>query len=132
MRISDWSSDVCSSDLAQPALKRDRALVGRWAQALLAAGTAIITDMPDSDAGLTETVRLLGPVRPTFFGEYFDVRVHVDPVTLAYTAKALAMHTDVPAEQLAPGVQFLNCRPKSVAGGAQERKHGGRGPGGEA
>src|SRR3546814_9042397 len=73
--ISDWSSDVCSSDLqkiarfAQPALKRDRALVGRWAQALLAEGIAIITDMPDSDAGLTETVRLLGQVRPTFFGE---------------------------------------------------------------
>src|SRR3546814_1388458 len=64
--------------------------------------------MPDSDAGLTETVRLLGQVRPTFFGEYFDVRVHVDPVNLAYTAKALEMHTDVPAEELAPGVQFLH------------------------
>src|SRR3546814_10913445 len=48
---------------AQPALKRDRALVGRWAQALLAEGIAIITDMPDSDAGLTDTVRLLGQDR---------------------------------------------------------------------
>src|SRR3546814_9452186 len=73
--------------------------------------------MPDSDAGLTETVRLLGQVRPTFFGEYFDVRVHVDPANLAYTAKALEMHTDVPAEELAPGVQFLHCRANSVAGG---------------
>src|SRR3546814_9468776 len=27
------------------------------------------------------------------------------------------MHTDVPAEELAPGVQFLHCRANSVAGG---------------
>jgi gamma-butyrobetaine dioxygenase len=73
--------------------------------------------MPDSDEGLTETVRLLGQVRPTFFGDFFDVRVHADPVNLAYTAKALEMHTDVPAEELAPGVQFLHCRANSVAGG---------------
>jgi len=101
----------------QPALLRDKALVGAWAEALLVEGIAIVTDMPDSDRGLTETVRLLGQVRPTFFGEYFDVRVHADPVNLAYTAKALEMHTDVPAEELAPGVQFLHCRANSVAGG---------------
>jgi len=102
---------------AQPALLRDKALVGQWAEALLVEGVAIVTDMPDSDQGLTETVRLLGQVRPTFFGAYFDVRVHADPVNLAYTAKALEMHTDVPAEELAPGVQFLHCRANSVAGG---------------
>src|SRR3546814_7381847 len=28
MRISDWSSDVCSSDLVQPAMLGDRAAVG--------------------------------------------------------------------------------------------------------
>src|SRR3546814_984118 len=73
--------------------------------------------MPDSDQGLTETVRLLGQVRPTFFGAYFDVRVHPDPENLAYTAKALEMHTDVPAEELAQGVQFLHCRANAVEGG---------------
>src|SRR3546814_4609588 len=100
MRISDWSSDVCSSDLwlaayasglprpdpaelprrlwyaghypkiarfAQCDLLRDKALVGLWAEALLVEGIAIVTDMPDSDASLTETARLLGQVRPTFF-----------------------------------------------------------------
>ncbi|MGF1630132.1 MAG: TauD/TfdA family dioxygenase [Kiloniellaceae bacterium] len=102
---------------SQPALKQDRALVGKWAEALLVEGVSILTDMPDSDAGLTETVRLIGQVRPTFFGDYFDVRVHADPVNLAYTAKALELHTDVPAEELAPGVQFLHCRANSVEGG---------------
>src|SRR3546814_18906802 len=116
MRISDWSSDVCSSDLAQPALKRDRALVGRWAQALLAEGIAIITDMPDSDAGLTETVRLLGQERPTFFDEYFAVRAHVAPVNLAYSAKALEMPPDVPADTSAPGGVLLHCPATQVVG----------------
>ena len=39
------------------------------------------------------------------------------PTNLAYTAKALEMHTDTPAEDIAPGVQFLHCR-NSVEGGA--------------
>lgn len=102
---------------SQPALLQDKTLVAEWAKALLVEGVAIVTEMPDSDQGLTETCRLLGQIRPTFFGDYFDVRVHLDPINLAYTAAALEMHTDVPAEELAPGVQFLHCRRNSVQGG---------------
>lgn len=102
---------------SQPALLEDRALVARWLRALLVEGIAIVTDMPDSDAGLTELVRLMGHVRPTFFGEYFDVTTHIAPTNLAYTAKALELHTDTPAEDVAPGVQFLHCRANSVSGG---------------
>ena len=102
---------------SQPALMTDRGLVADWIKALIVEGVAIVTDMPDSDEGLTETVRLIGQVRPTFFGDYFDVRVHIKPTNLAYTAKALELHTDVPAEESAPGVQFLHCRANSVEGG---------------
>ena len=89
----------------------------RWMEALLVDGVAIVTDMPDTDAALTETAKLIGQIRPTFFGPYFDVRTHVNPTNLAYTAAALEMHTDVPAEEFAPGIQFLHCRANSVAGG---------------
>ena len=41
-------------------------------------------------------------MRPTFFGEYFDVKTHIAPTNLAYTAKALELHTDTPAEDAAP------------------------------
>lgn len=102
---------------SQPELMADRLLVARWIEALLVEGVAIITDMPDSDAGLTETANLIGQVRPTFFGDYFDVRTHIKPTNLAYTAKALELHTDTPAEEVAPGVQFLHCRANSVEGG---------------
>ena len=101
----------------QPELIADKALVAKWVEALLVEGVAMLTDMPDSDQGLAETARLIGHVRPTFFGEFFDVKTHINPTNLAYTAKALEMHTDTPAEDMAPGVQFLHCRANSVEGG---------------
>lgn len=114
-----WFSDHYPSvaRFAQPILKSDKKAVAAWLGALIVEGVAIVTDMPDSDEGLTELVRLMGHVRPTFFGEYFDVKTHIKPTNLAYTAKALELHTDTPAEDEAPGVQFLHCRANSVEGG---------------
>lgn len=102
----------------QADLMADKAKVAEWLKALIVEGVALVTDMPDSDEGLTELVKLMGHVRPTFFGEYFDVMTHIEPTNLAYTAKALELHTDTPAEDMAPGVQFLHCRANSVEGGA--------------
>ncbi|MGV3548300.1 TauD/TfdA family dioxygenase [Rhizobium sp.] len=103
---------------SQPKLLEDKALVAKWVEAMLVEGVAIITDMPDSNEGLDNLAKLIGHIRPTFFGEYFDVRTHIKPTNLAYTAKALELHTDTPAEDVAPGVQFLHCRANSVSGGA--------------
>ena len=102
----------------QADLLSDKALVAQWLKALIVEGVAIVTEMPDTDEGLTDLVKLMGHVRPTFFGEYFDVMTHIEPTNLAYTAKALELHTDTPAEDMAPGVQFLHCRANSVDGGA--------------
>ncbi len=101
----------------QPDLLVEKALVGQWIETLLVEGIAIVTDMPDSDDGLTETAELIGAVRPTFFGPYFEVCTHAKPINLAYTSAALELHTDTPAEESAPGVQFLHCRSNSVEGG---------------
>jgi gamma-butyrobetaine dioxygenase len=102
----------------QGELVADKARLAEWLKALIVEGVALVTDMPDSDEALTDLVKLMGHVRPTFFGEYFDVRTHIEPTNLAYTAKALELHTDTPAEDMAPGVQFLHCRANSVEGGA--------------
>jgi gamma-butyrobetaine dioxygenase len=103
--------------VSQPVLLDDAAERRRWMEALLVEGIAIVTDMPDSDEALTRTAGLLGTIRPSFFGDYFDVRTHIKPTNLAYTSKALELHTDVPAEELAPGIQYLHCRRNSVQGG---------------
>ncbi len=113
--FADHYPDVARFAFAD--VSADRAALRAWVHALLTEGVAILTDMPDSDAGLEAAANLIGFPRPTFFGAYFDVRLQIDPDNLAYTAKALELHTDVPAEDLAPGVQFLHCRRNSVDGG---------------
>lgn len=113
---ADHYADIAR--FTQAELMADKVKVAAWLQALIVEGVAIVTHMPDSDEGLTDLVKLMGHVRPTFFGEYFDVKTHIEPTNLAYTAKALELHTDTPAEDMAPGVQFLHCRANSVTGGA--------------
>lgn len=114
-----WFSDHFSQvpRFSQPELLADPSKVAKWIEALLVEGVAIISDMPNSDKGLTETANLIGKIRPTFFGDYFDVRTHINPTNTAFTAGALELHTDTPAEEHAPGIQFLHCRENSVKGG---------------
>lgn len=114
-----WYADHYPSvaRFSQPTLLSDRASLAAWIETLVVHGVAIVTDMPDTDASLTETANLIGHVRPTFFGPYFDVKLHIEPTNLAYTAGALELHTDTPAEDEAPGVQFLHCRANTVEGG---------------
>ncbi|EPX76438.1 TauD/TfdA family dioxygenase [Salipiger mucosus] len=88
-----------------------------WLEAMIVEGLAVIKDMPDSDEGLTELARVMGQVRPTFFGDYFDVKTHINPTNTAYTASALELHTDTPAEEHAPGIQLLHMRANTVEGG---------------
>ena len=99
------------------ALSTDKTQMAQWIEALIVDGVSIVEDMPNSDQGLTDLAHMIGQVRPTFYGPYFDVYLHIDPINAAYTARALELHTDVPAEEFAPGVQFLHCRANSVNGG---------------
>ncbi|MEF3047022.1 TauD/TfdA family dioxygenase [Pseudotabrizicola sp. L79] len=98
-------------------LMSDRAKVKDWLEALIVEGVSIVDNMPETDAALTQLVNVMGQVRPTFFGDYFDVRTHINPTNTAYTSAALELHTDTPAEEHAPGVQFLHMRRNSVQGG---------------
>lgn len=89
----------------------------QFARALIEDGIALVKGMEDSDAGLTRLAEALGPVTPTVDGSYFDVRLMIKPTNLAFTARALELHTDLPSEESAPGIQFLHCRANTVAGG---------------
>jgi len=91
--------------------------VADWAEAILDEGIALIRAMPDSDHGLKTLCELFGTVRPSFSGYTFDVQSKENPENLAYTNNALELHTDLPAEELAPGIQFLHCRINDATGG---------------
>jgi len=98
-------------------LLSDTAKVKDWLEAMIVEGISIVTEMPDTNEALTALVSVMGQVRPTFFGEYFDVKTYINPTNSAYTSAALELHTDTPAEEHAPGVQFLHMRANSVQGG---------------
>jgi gamma-butyrobetaine dioxygenase len=78
--------------------------VADWAEAMLDEGIALIQYMPNSDKGLKTLCELFGTVRPSFSGYTFDVKSKANPENLAYTNKPLELHTDLPAEELAPGI----------------------------
>jgi len=114
-----WYSDHYPTvpRFSQPELVADKTKRAAWIETMLVHGFTIVTDMPDSNEGLTQTAELMGYVRPTFFGDYFDVKTHINPTNTAYTSAALELHTDTPAEEFAPGIQFLHCRVNTVDGG---------------
>lgn len=103
--------------LKQHNIETDDTEKRRFARALIEDGIALVTDMQNSDDSLTRLATSLGPVTPVVDGYYFDVRLSIDPTNLAYTANALELHTDLPNEEAAPGVQFLHCRANDVSGG---------------
>ncbi|MDF1719160.1 MAG: TauD/TfdA family dioxygenase [Minwuia sp.] len=70
----------------------------------------------DADSGVA-LGRRIGFLRPTNFGLTFDVRSKPNPNNLAYTAGALPLHTDLPNQELQPGIQFLHCVANSASGG---------------
>ncbi|SNT73874.1 TauD/TfdA family dioxygenase [Paracoccus seriniphilus] len=89
----------------------------RLTRALIEDGIAIVTGMDKTTEALPRLVNSIGPVTPSAEGLFFDVRVEIAPTNLAFTAGPLEMHTDLPGEENAPGVQFLHCLENTVEGG---------------
>lgn len=114
-----WFSDHYPNvaRFAYDAVSADETARRDWAGAMLTDSVALITGMPDTDAGLTDLAGLLGYVRPSYFGHTFEVKTHIKPTNLAFTSAALPLHTDLPSEDFAPGIQYLHCRANSVDGG---------------
>ncbi|MBE0414802.1 TauD/TfdA family dioxygenase [Yoonia sp.] len=89
----------------------------RFCRALIEDGIAIVTGMEPSKESLTALVETLGSITPSAEGYFFEVRVEIAPTNLAFTAGPLEMHTDLPGEEAAPGLQFLHCLENTVEGG---------------
>jgi gamma-butyrobetaine dioxygenase len=64
-----------------------------------------------------EVAGSVGFVRETNYGRLFDVQAKVDPANLAYTAMAIAPHTDNPYRDPVPTVQLLHCLASAAEGG---------------
>jgi len=84
---------------------------------LLTVGFALLTGVPVEPGMVLEVAGSMGFVRETNYGRLFDVQAKVDPANLAYTAMAIAPHTDNPYRDPVPTVQLLHCLASAAEGG---------------
>ena len=99
--------DYLRSDLA---LREALARVARWGIAVLAGAGA------DPDA-VARAVERFGFIRETNYGRLFDVRIELQPGNLAYTDRALELHTDNPYRDPVPTLQLLHAITADAGGG---------------
>src|SRR5262249_40902058 len=86
-------------------------------ESLLSNGLALVTGVCTEPGMVLEVAQSMGFVRETNYGRLFDVRAQADPVNLAYTAMAIAPHTDNPYRDPVPTVQLLHCLADAAEGG---------------
>jgi gamma-butyrobetaine dioxygenase len=85
--------------------------------ALLTGGFLLLRDVPTVPGAVLEVAGSMGYVRETNYGRLFDVRATADPANLAFSARAIAPHTDNPYRDPVPTVQLLHCLASAAAGG---------------
>ena len=84
---------------------------------MLGKGLVRLRGLPIEPGSLATIAGRIGPIRPTNFGELFDVKAKPDPDSNAYTSIALPPHVDLPTREYHPGLQMLHCLENSVEGG---------------
>ncbi len=98
-------------------MESDAALLD-WLRAFRATGVSIVEGLPDDPEAGQQVARRIGFLRETNFGVLFEVQTKPNPNNLAYTSEALPLHTDLPNQELPPGIQFLHCLANEAEGGA--------------
>jgi gamma-butyrobetaine dioxygenase len=88
-----------------------------WLKQTKRFGLSLVTGIGDSEESGVALGKMVGFLRRTNFGETFRVETKPDPNNLAYTSQALALHTDLPNQELPPGFQFLHCVRNDAEGG---------------
>jgi gamma-butyrobetaine dioxygenase len=80
-------------------------------------GFVIIKNLPTKNNFIVDFANSIGSIRPTNFGEFFNVKSITNPNDLAYTSLALPPHTDNPYRKPVPCIQLLHCIENEVIGG---------------
>ncbi|MBF9031826.1 DUF971 domain-containing protein [Rhodobacterales bacterium HKCCE3408] len=101
---------------ADAVLTDDAALLA-WLRDTLRYGATVVEGLAQEEGAGLRLAERVGFLRQTNFGVSFQVRTKPDPNNLAYTSLGLPMHTDLPNQELPPGIQFLHCIANDATGG---------------
>ena len=96
----------------------DEKIFIKWLSTLYSLGITIVSNSPTKNKSAFKILDLIGQYRETFFKTPFEVINIPKPNNQAYTADALANHTDLPYYEYVPGYQFLHCLINEAEGGS--------------
>jgi gamma-butyrobetaine dioxygenase len=99
------------------ALSSSAAAIRDWLVETKRYGLSLVFGLDDDENAGVKFGEQIGFLRRTNFGETFRVETKPDANNLAYTSHALALHTDLPNQELPPGFQFLHCVRNDATGG---------------
>ena len=114
-----WGKDMSKHipNLDYKSAKSDKTLLLQWLKSLYHYGFAKMTGGRIESGALIQIADLLGYVRETNYGKWFEVRSEVNAINLAYTNLGLQAHTDNPYRDPVPTIQILYCLENSASGG---------------
>jgi gamma-butyrobetaine dioxygenase len=114
-----WDNSFLASlpRFSAPDIANRQAEMLEWLRQTKQYGLSLVTGLADSEDSGIVLGEKVGFLRQTNFGETFRVETKPDPNNLAYTSHALALHTDLPNQELPPGFQFLHCVRNDAEGG---------------
>lgn len=100
----------------QEVLEDDEAALA-WLLALRRIGLVLLQGAPAQTGQVARLAERIGYLRLTFYGHTFKVQDKPMANNVAYTADKCSFHTDYPALDYPPGVQFLHCISQAARGG---------------
>lgn len=90
---------------------------GEWIDAICRYGVGILTNTPPVPETVERLAGMIGVVRGSNFGNFFDVVTRQDADSMAYKSGELKPHTDLATREYQPGLQFLHCIKNDAKGG---------------
>ncbi|XP_068612833.1 gamma-butyrobetaine dioxygenase-like [Brachionichthys hirsutus] len=95
-----------------------------WLLALRRFGLVHLKGAPKESGPVDRLSKRIGYHRLTYYGHTWEVSDKYMANNLAYTSEKLSVHTDYPALQHTPGVQFLHCIKPAAEGGETDMVDG--------
>ena len=117
--IKIWQSDMSKNipNIDYKTAKSNNTLLFKWMKSLYEYGFAKITGGNKESGAIIQIANLIGYIRETNYGKFFDVKSEINPINLAYTNLGLQAHTDNPYRDPVPTMQILYCLENSASGG---------------
>jgi len=114
-----WKSNMSQNipNIDYKTAKSDKTLLLKWMKSLHKYGFAKITGGDKESGAIIKVANLIGFIRETNYGKFFEVRSEINAVNLAYTNLGLQAHTDNPYRDPVPTIQILYCLENSASGG---------------